>query len=81
MSLAAANLMIGTPAYGGMMHSDYVNELLRYQRAGDAGTLTLSDWGADFTLTAPAKSQVVDYGKTVGASPAPTAKATKPAEK
>lgn len=54
---------------------------LRYQRAGDAGTLTLSDWGADFTLTAPAKSQVVDYGKSVGASPTPAAKATKPAEK
>jgi hypothetical protein len=34
MSAVAANLMIGTPAYGGMMHSDYVNELLRYQRAG-----------------------------------------------
>jgi hypothetical protein len=28
------HLMIGTPAYGGMMHSDYVNELLRYQRLG-----------------------------------------------
>jgi hypothetical protein len=38
---------------------------LRYQRAGGAGTLTLSDWGERFSLVAPAKSQVVDYGKTV----------------
>ncbi|WP_335977473.1 hypothetical protein [Streptomyces sp. CA2R106] len=39
---------------------------LRYERAGGGGTLTLSDWGQDFTLAAPAKSEVVDYGKTVG---------------
>jgi hypothetical protein len=39
---------------------------LRYQRAGHAGTLTLSDWGEDFSLVAPAKSEVLDYGKTVG---------------
>ncbi|SEF83160.1 hypothetical protein SAMN05216223_102181 [Actinacidiphila yanglinensis] len=39
---------------------------LRYQRAGDAGTLTLSDWGEEFSLAAPAKSEVLDYGKTVG---------------
>ncbi|WP_328915919.1 MULTISPECIES: hypothetical protein [unclassified Streptomyces] len=38
---------------------------LRYQRAGDAGTLTLSDWSEDFTLAAPAKSEVVDYGTVV----------------
>ncbi|MEU6854120.1 hypothetical protein ABZ901_29855 [Actinacidiphila alni] len=38
---------------------------LRYQRAGGAGTLTLSDWGEEFTLAAPAKSAVVDYGKSV----------------
>ncbi|MET9223557.1 hypothetical protein ACIOC1_07565 [Streptomyces sp. NPDC088197] len=38
---------------------------LRYQRAGNAGTLTLSDWGEDFTLAAPNKSSVVDYGKSV----------------
>ncbi len=42
---------------------------LRYVRANGAGTLTLSDWGQDFTLAAPAKSQVVDYGSTVGATP------------
>ncbi len=28
------NILIGTPAYGGMIHSDYVNALLTYQRAG-----------------------------------------------
>jgi hypothetical protein len=39
---------------------------LRYQRAGDAGTLNLSDWGQDFALAAPAKSDVLDYGTTVG---------------
>ncbi|WUH91149.1 hypothetical protein OG900_14245 [Streptomyces sp. NBC_00433] len=45
---------------------------LRYQRAGNAGTLTLVDWGEDFALAAPAKSDVVDYGRTVGATPTPT---------
>ena len=39
---------------------------LRYERPGGAGTLTLTDWGEDFHLAAPAKSEVVDYGKTVG---------------
>lgn len=38
---------------------------LRYRRANDAGTLTLSDWGDDFTLTAPGKGEVVDYGTSV----------------
>jgi hypothetical protein len=38
---------------------------LRYERAGNAGTLTLTDWSQDFTLTAPTKSQTVDYGKTI----------------
>jgi hypothetical protein len=47
---------------------------LRYVRAGGAGTLTLSDWGEDFSLAAPTGSQVVDYGTTVGttASPSPS---------
>lgn len=49
---------------------------LRYQRAGNTGTLTLVDWGEDFTLAAPAKSDVVDYGRTVGASPTPKPKHT-----
>lgn len=38
---------------------------LRYQRAGNAGTLTLTDWGEEFTLAAPAKSAIVDYGKSI----------------
>ena len=38
---------------------------LRYERAGNSGTLTLTDWGAPFSLTAPAKSAVVDYGSTL----------------
>jgi hypothetical protein len=42
---------------------------LRYQRAGNTGTLTLSDWGVDFTLAAPSKSVTVDYGKSIGATP------------
>ncbi|WNI17859.1 hypothetical protein [Actinacidiphila sp. ITFR-21] len=42
---------------------------LRYQRAGNAGTLTLSDWGQDFTLVAPGKDAVVDYGTSLGVSP------------
>lgn len=33
MSNSEYNLMIGTPAYGGMMHSDFVLSLLRYQQA------------------------------------------------
>jgi hypothetical protein len=28
--------------------------------------LNLSDWGQDFALAAPAKSDVLDYGTTVG---------------
>jgi hypothetical protein len=35
---------------------------LRYERAGGAGTLTLADWGKDFTLRAPDTDHVVDYG-------------------
>jgi hypothetical protein len=38
---------------------------LRYERAGGAGTLTLADWGKDFTLRAPDAEHVVDYGKSV----------------
>ncbi len=34
MNAVAPKLLIGTPAYGGMMHSDYVSALLQYQRAG-----------------------------------------------
>lgn len=35
---------------------------LQLVRAGGAGTLTLTDWGQDFTLEPPAKGQTVDYG-------------------
>ncbi|MFF7731005.1 hypothetical protein [Streptomyces sp. NPDC008001] len=38
---------------------------LRVQRAGGAGQLELSEWGKDFALTAPAKPDVVDYGKRI----------------
>ncbi|MDX3239987.1 hypothetical protein PV392_30720 [Streptomyces sp. ME03-5709C] len=38
---------------------------LRYERAGGAGTLTMDDWGKDFTLRAPDEEDVVDYGKAV----------------
>ncbi|MFF5564522.1 hypothetical protein ACFY7Z_02875 [Streptomyces sp. NPDC012623] len=36
---------------------------VRLERAGNAGTLTLADWGKDFELAAPSKGQTVDYGK------------------
>jgi hypothetical protein len=32
MNAAAINLLIGTPAYGGMVHSDFASALLRYQQ-------------------------------------------------
>ncbi|WP_405795018.1 hypothetical protein [Streptomyces sp. NBC_01506] len=38
---------------------------LRLARAGDAGTLALSDWGKDFPLKAPSKGETVDYGSTL----------------
>lgn len=44
---------------------------LQYQRVGNAGTLTLSDWGQAVALQPPAKDAVVDYGSTVGATPTP----------
>ena len=34
MKKAPANLMIGTPAYGGMVHTDFVSTLLQFQSAG-----------------------------------------------
>ncbi|GAA3053929.1 hypothetical protein [Streptomyces glomeratus] len=37
-------------------------------RAGNAGTLRLTDWGKDFTLTEPPKSATVDYGKQLPSS-------------
>lgn len=41
---------------------------LRMERGGDAGTLQLKDWNKQFTLHAPDKDQVVDYGKRISAS-------------
>ncbi|MFC9925570.1 hypothetical protein [Streptomyces sp. NPDC127190] len=41
---------------------------LRLVRAGAAGTLRFSDWGQDFTVTEPASSDTVDYGKQLPTS-------------
>ncbi|MEV6315989.1 hypothetical protein [Streptomyces sp. NPDC051776] len=38
---------------------------LRLQRAGGAGVLELTDWNRDFTLKAPNKDHIVDYGKQI----------------
>lgn len=37
-------------------------------RAGDAGTLRLTDWGKDFPLEAPEKDETVDYGQQLPTS-------------
>ncbi|MEE1841708.1 hypothetical protein ABZ776_22835 [Streptomyces sp. NPDC007076] len=36
---------------------------LRFARGGGGGTVTLSDWGKNFPLEAPAQVDTVDYGK------------------
>ncbi|MFI9821776.1 hypothetical protein ACIHFC_15070 [Streptomyces sp. NPDC052013] len=41
---------------------------LRLVRAGEAGTLTFSAWGADFPLTKPSKDETLDYGKQLPSS-------------
>ncbi|MEV7018985.1 hypothetical protein [Streptomyces sp. NPDC093991] len=41
---------------------------LRLVRAGEAGTLTFSAWGADFPLEKPAKDDTLDYGKQLPTS-------------
>ncbi|MGW7520661.1 hypothetical protein ACWGJ2_34275 [Streptomyces sp. NPDC054796] len=41
---------------------------LRVERGGGAGTLELKDWNKDFSLSAPAKDKVVDYGKSISAA-------------
>ncbi|MFF4758562.1 hypothetical protein [Streptomyces sp. NPDC001292] len=41
---------------------------LRLVRAGDAGTLSFSDWGKDFALGQPEKNETVDYGKQLPTS-------------
>ncbi|MEU9285216.1 hypothetical protein AB0D57_10935 [Streptomyces sp. NPDC048275] len=37
-------------------------------RAGDAGTLRLTDWGKDFALEEPSKDETVDYGQQLPTS-------------
>lgn len=37
-------------------------------RAGDAGTIRLSDWGKDVALEEPAEDEVVDYGQQLPTS-------------
>ncbi|MER5732655.1 hypothetical protein ABT084_30745 [Streptomyces sp. NPDC002138] len=44
---------------------------LRMERAGGAGGVELTEWGAQFPMTAPAKDQTVDYGSQL-----PTTKGT-----
>lgn len=41
---------------------------LRLVRAGDAGTILLTDWGKDFALEEPDQKSVVDYGKQLPTS-------------
>jgi len=41
---------------------------LRLVRAGNAGTLRMSDWGKDFALREPPKGETVDYGKQLPTS-------------
>ncbi|GAA3824364.1 hypothetical protein [Streptomyces chiangmaiensis] len=41
---------------------------LRLVRAGNAGTLRMSDWGKDFPLAEPPKAETVDYGKQLPSS-------------
>ncbi|MER5359879.1 hypothetical protein [Streptomyces sp. NPDC002785] len=36
---------------------------LRFARGGGGGTVTLSDWGQEFELEAPTKTDTVDYGQ------------------
>ncbi|MEV0275406.1 hypothetical protein AB0I22_03340 [Streptomyces sp. NPDC050610] len=38
---------------------------LRLQRAGGAGVVQLAEWDKDFALAAPAKDQMVDYGRKI----------------
>ncbi|MGX4689980.1 hypothetical protein [Streptomyces sp. JNUCC 63] len=41
---------------------------LRLERAGDAGTLAFSEWGKDFPLAQPERSETVDYGRQLPTS-------------
>ncbi|GGJ10149.1 hypothetical protein [Streptomyces brasiliensis] len=41
---------------------------LRLERAGNAGTLSFSDWGKGFALKEPPKTETVDYGRQLPTS-------------
>ncbi|MEU1196019.1 hypothetical protein ABZ446_07340 [Streptomyces sp. NPDC005813] len=41
---------------------------VRLVRAGNAGTLRLTDWGKDFALEEPTKKETVDYGQQLPTS-------------
>ncbi|MHB9758995.1 hypothetical protein ACYBSK_31855 [Streptomyces sp. BYX5S] len=41
---------------------------MRLERAGGAGTIQLSDWGADFPLREPSPTETVDYGHSLPSS-------------
>ncbi|WP_340558233.1 hypothetical protein [Streptomyces sp. GSL17-111] len=58
---------------GGMMDVSLIGTPypLRLERAGDAGVITMSDWGKEFSLRAPQDDQVVDYGKKITAEAPP----------
>ncbi|HEX5565686.1 MAG TPA: hypothetical protein VFY14_01885 [Streptomyces sp.] len=40
---------------------------LRLERGGGAGVVQLMEWDKEFTLRAPKKDQIVDYGRTISA--------------
>jgi hypothetical protein len=40
---------------------------LRLKRAGGAGVLELADWNTEFTIKAPDRSHIVDYGRQITA--------------
>lgn len=41
---------------------------VRFARGGGGGTVTLADWGKEFSLRAPDKDDTVDYGRQLPAS-------------
>ncbi|UGY93490.1 hypothetical protein [Streptomyces gobiensis] len=41
---------------------------LRLERGGGAGAVEMADWNKEFSLRAPNKDQIVDYGKQIAAS-------------
>lgn len=41
---------------------------LRLERGGDAGVVQLLEWDKEFTLRAPEKDQIVDYGRKISAA-------------